>query len=405
MTGDLLVAVSETSRKISVLIVTPYFQPAWGYGGPVRSVWNLARGLVYAGAEVEVVTTDADPLGKVEVPSIRKEEGVSIRTFPRLFRSIPNVKTYYFASGLSRYLEERIPAADIVHAQGLYVFPTYISSRKCGGHAKPFVISLRGSLGQWGLRQKAFKKQIYIHLVEKKSLGLSSSVHYTLHSEQDEAPDWAKSLPHTVVPNGIEFEPLSDGTSWRKKFEFPEGEYVIGMIGRIHPKKGILILLEAMARIVDNHPVRLAIVGDGEAHDVRKTQEDVQRLGLGKYVTFTGLLSHKDVTEAYAAIDLLALPSQEENFGNVVIEALAQNTPVAISPHVGLASWISEKNLGHVIPQNPEDWSEFLTALPEKRPDKARNLRTIAEDHFDYRKVGRRMLEAYRNIILTSHRS
>jgi len=294
---------------------------------------------------------------------------------------------------------------DIVHAQGLYVFPTYISSRKCGGHAKPFVISLRGSLGKWGLRQKAFKKQIYIHLVEKKSLGLSSSVHYTLHSEQDEAPDWVKSLPHTVVPNGIEFEPLSDGTSWRKKFHLPEEEFIIGMVGRIHQSKGIYILLEAMARISDNHPVHLVIVGDGEVKDVRNTQNEANRLGLGKYVTFTGWLSHEEVSEALAAIDLLTLPSYQENFGNIVIEALAQNTPVAISPHVGLASWISEKNLGHVIPQNPEDWSEFLTTLPEKRSVKARNLRSIAEDHFDYRKVGRRMLEAYRNIILTSRRS
>src|SRR5512134_3020431 len=95
--------------RLRVLIVTPYFTPAWGYGGPVRSVWNLARGLVAAGADVEVATTDASPSGKTSVPSFRSEEGVSIHTFRRIFGNTPKINTYYYAPTLDDFLDEMIP--------------------------------------------------------------------------------------------------------------------------------------------------------------------------------------------------------------------------------------------------------------------------------------------------------
>ena len=382
-----------------VLIVTPYFKPAWKYGGPVRSVWNLARGLVAAGADVDVATTDADPAGKVNVPAFRSEEGVSIFTFRRLFGNITKINTYYYAPSLSAFLEEKIPQVDIVNLQGLYTWPTLDASRRCARHRIPFLITLRGSLGSWGLRQKVLKKKLYLGIVEKKTVRLASSLHYTVSAEYEEAPEWVKHIPYIIEPNGVEFGPILEGVRWREKFKIPQEDFLIGMVGRVHPKKGIDVLLEAFARIAGAEGIRLVIVGGGEPQDMRVIQNEMVRLGLSRTVTLTGHIAGGAVSEAYAAIDLLALPSREENFGNVVIEALAQNTPVVVSPHVGLSSWVREQKAGEVIPFDTDAWAAYLRELPRRRMDKSPHLRTIAQSHFDYCIVGQRMLEAYRGIL------
>ncbi len=362
-------------------------------------MWNLARGLVVAGADVIVATTDADPTGKVIVPSFRSEEGISIYTFNRLFGNIPKINTYYYAPSLGAFLEKRIPQVDIVNLQGLYTWPTFSASRICARHRIPFIITLRGSLGNWGLRQKIIKKKLYLGIVEKKSVRLASALHYTVSAEYEEAPEWVKQVPFIIEPNGVEFGPILEGARWRKKIKVPQDAFLIGIVGRIHPKKGIDMLLEAFARTAGTEGIRLVIVGGGKPQDIRVIQNEVARLRLTRIVTMTGHIDGSTVSEAYAAIDLLALPSREENFGNVVIEALAQNTPVAVSPNVGLSTWVATQNVGDVIPLDPEAWAGYIRDLPRRRRDKTLHHRAIAQSHFDYRVVGQRMLDAYKRII------
>lgn len=383
-----------------VLIVTPYYAPAWGYGGPVRSVRNLARGLAAAGVQVEVVTTDADPAGRADVPPVRQEDGVVIRTFPRRFGQVAPFRMFFLADGMSAYLRERVRDFDIVHLQGLFVWPTRAGARACAEAGVPYVVSPRGSLGRWGLRQKALKKRIYIWLVERETLAAAAAVHYTLSAERDEAPAWARRLPGVVVPNGVEFAPPADGAAWRRRHGIDPSAFVVGMVGRIHPKKGIDRLLEAAARAVrEGKEVRLALVGGGEEAHVAAVRRDVARLGLEARVTFTGLLDGAEVAGAYAGIDLLALPSREENFGNVIVEALAQGTPVAVTEGLALADWIRERSAGTVLPPGPDAWARFLAALPDRASPKDPSLRERAEASFEYRAVAREMLDAYAGIL------
>lgn len=382
-----------------VLLVTPFFVPAWGYGGPIRAVLNLARGLARAGASVEVVTTDADPSGRTGVPQVREEDGVVIRTFPRSLPKMPKVGTYFHAVGLRRHVENTVGAFDVVHVNGLFVWSTVATARACVRQGVPFIVSPRGALDAWGLVRKRAKKRIYLRLVERRTISDAAAIHFTGSSERDGAPPWARMKRAVVVPNAAEFVPHVEGETWRVRHGFGLGEVVVGIVGRVHPQKGHDLLFEAMSRLPEEGRPRLAVVGDGEPSHLAAARETVQRLALHRQVVFTGLLRGAEIAEAYAGIDLLAVPSEGESFGNVVVESLAQECRVAVAPHVGLAEWLVATGTGEVVSREPSAWADLLARTLMTGRVRCGGLRSVAKAEFDLDAVGRRMIEAYREVV------
>ncbi|MBC7351309.1 MAG: glycosyltransferase family 4 protein [Thermogutta sp.] len=149
-------------------------------------------------------------------------------------------------------------------------------------------------------------------------------------------------------------------------------EPVILFVGRLINKKGVDILLEAFARVVQNVPSQLLIAGDGPERT--KLEEQAARLRVNDRVHFVGFQQPKDLPRFYCAADLFVLPSRTEPWGVVVMEALASGLPVVVSNLVGCyPDVINDDQVGRVVaPEDPHSLAEAMRDYLLKRPDKNR---------------------------------
>ena len=126
--------------------------------------------------------------------------------------------------------------------------------------------------------------------------------------------------------------------------------YVL-FLGRINWKKGLDRLLAAFARVDD---ARLVIAGNDEEQYRPALEERARQLGLADRVTFTGPVHGAGKAALLTGAQLLVLPSYSENFGNVVLEAMAAGRPVVVTPEVGLAPVVTSTGAGLVADGGPE---------------------------------------------------
>lgn len=129
----------------------------------------------------------------------------------------------------------------------------------------------------------------------------------------------------SIVPNGTDVTALAatDTAAWRRRVGLPVDAFVVGFAGRPEVScKDVPFLLQAMAGLPRH--LWLLLVGDGA--DRAEIEQRIGQLGLADRTVWTGWLDPP--TEAYAAMNVLAMPSRFETFGMVVIEAMAAGTPV-----------------------------------------------------------------------------
>jgi glycosyltransferase involved in cell wall biosynthesis len=196
----------------------------------------------------------------------------------------------------------------------------------------PYCISPRGSLVDGLIRKKSrFRKLIYLALFEKRSLRRAKFVHATSELESTEIRLLNIGIKNIeVVPNGINLS----------EYDLPNSTVHCGVsyilyLGRISWKKRIDLLLMAMPYI--NKQFELVIAGNDEEGELLKLTNVLKELQIENRVHFVGFIEGLKKVELIKNSSLLVLPSENENFGNVILEAWACRKPVAISKHVGLA--------------------------------------------------------------------
>jgi glycosyltransferase involved in cell wall biosynthesis len=194
-------------------------------------------------------------------------------------------------------------------------------------------------------------------------------IQYTTPEEAALAGDLGFRAPVAIVPNSFdcsEFQVPGDAAGFRDRHlgGFP-GRVVLSL-GRISHKKGIDILIRALPAIAERGPdVRLVIAGPDDEGLTSQLCALASAEGVEHLVVFTGMLREYERLAAFAAASVWALPSKTENFGNVVIEAMAAGVPVVISPEVNLASEIASVRAGLVRERIPERFAEAITSLLE----------------------------------------
>jgi glycosyltransferase involved in cell wall biosynthesis len=165
---------------------------------------------------------------------------------------------------------------------------------------------------------------------------------YTHAEEQRLAESAVKGLPRGyVAPLGADCPPDEPRQVLAEDFlaRRPElrSKRRVLFLSRLHPKKGLDLLVPAMAIVRRRMPdARLVLVGDGDAEYVAAVRKMVATAGLGDVVTFTGALAGREKWSAFAAAELFVLPSYQENFGLVVVEALSSGVPVLLSRRVNI---------------------------------------------------------------------
>lgn len=282
---------------MKVLLSCASFLPS--YGGPARSVSRLGRALAEAGLEVALWAPDG-----------------STRTSP-LCSPIENLA---MLDGPPEAAVSCFGRPDVWHDNGIWLAHNHAIASLSKRQRLARVVSLRGMLEPAALRHRAWKKTLAWPLYQRRDLMTANRLHATSHQEAAHIEARGLGPGIGVIPNGADLPPLIDGGLK------PSARTAL-FLGRIHPIKGLPMLLEAWAR-VRPQGWTLKIAGPDETGGLADLKRTVEGRKLGGAVEFLGSVEGETKEALYRSADLFVLPSYSENFGMAAAEALSYGVPV-----------------------------------------------------------------------------
>jgi len=352
-------------------------------GGPSRSVPLLVRALAREGLDVAVATPEGEAESAVSPEAAALAEvGVPRRALPRE------------ASEVRRL----VGTARLVHVHGCWLPVTHrvhVAAKRAG---IPVVLSPRGMLEPWALRHKRLKKLAAWLLYERRDVRNAAVLHATAELERAGLARLGLINPIAVVPNPIEV-PALDALPARPRASDRRRRALF--LSRIHPKKGIDLLLEAWSKV---RPPgwELVIVGTGDRGYCAGLEAQVRQIGLTGEVRFAGHLEGTEKWAQYRASDLFVLPTRSENFGMVVAEALAAETPVIVTDAAPWAA-LPARGCGWCVPVSAEALAaaleEAVGASDEQREAMGVEGRRFVERSFSPTAVAGEIRDLYRWVL------
>ncbi len=371
-----------------VLHVSPSYFPAFQFGGPIQSVQLLNKTLRRQGVEVDVFTTNAGLEGRADIPvnQWQRVEGVPVKYFP-----YQGYIHYNFSIPLWQELHKRVKEYDLVHITAVWNFPVLAAARACQQAGVPYIVSPRGTIYPETIALKsASLKKGYYRLFARQYLNRAAAIHFTARDEQLRVMDHLKlSSRAVVIPNGLELDEMGAALAEETARQLPaalEGKRYLLFLGRLHPKKGLDLLIKAFSIVHQQFPdVHLVLAGpdsDGYGQVIR---QQIAGVGMDKNVLFTGMLTGTDKLAVLQCAELFVLSSYSENFGMSVVEAMAAGIPVVISRAVGISAEVEKLRAGVVTELTPASIAMGIQALladPAARSTIARNGRQMVADYF-----------------------
>lgn len=370
--------------------VTPSYYPAFVYGGPPESAHQLSRHLARAGAEVRVLTTDANgPTLTVDVDTTRAvtmEPRLSVRYCPRrLPESV--------APSLLALLPGYVAWCDVVHLNAVYNFTTFPALLAARAAGKPVVWSARGALSRWKETRRAGPKAAW----EQGCRALAprrTVLHVTSETEEQQAAARMKGMRTAVIPNGVEVPSEAPRPA-------PSETLRVLYLGRLHPIKGLENLIAAAGVLLRGGERRFTITlaGGGDPGFTGALRAAVAEQGLGEHVTFLGEVPPSEKGRLFAAADLFVMPSFTENFGLAIAEALAHGVPV-IAGQGTPWSGLTDHDAGLWVPNDPESLAAAIAAM-RGRPlvEMGARGRAWMERDFGWGRVAADMLALYARLV------
>lgn len=336
--------MTEPTNPIRVAHITPTLSRRGG--GVAEYLWSLVREGRGAGLESFVAgladdQTEADLAGYAQ-------------TGAEVFVGKPvGLAGVGLSFELSRFLRYGLPPVDLVHSHGLRMLPAYEARRLASRRHIPRVVSPHGQLDPWIQAHGAFRKSVLNVLYEHRNLRTADCLHATSFEEARRIRDYGLDRPIAVAPIGIDapaFDRPRDEAFIQQRFPELVGCRRLIFLSTIYKKKNLPLLAEAWVRLQAKFPDwRLVITGPDFANDSEIARDILLRGGANGRFTITGPVWTEEKQRLLASCDLFCLPTQGENFGIAIGEAMAAGLPVITTQN---APWpeLRDFNAGWWVP-------------------------------------------------------
>lgn len=356
-------------------------------GGPTYSVPRLCKALGELGAKVDLMAVSEGSAQEFSNGNYCE------RRFIWDYVDMPVLSAIRASSALTRTLCREARVADVIHNHGLWLMPNVYAGREAHRAQRPLIVAPRGMLGPAALTFSRLKKQAFWHLLQKSAVAAAACFHATSEQEYDEIRAFGLRNPVAVIPNGID---VDDAGVLETRGQTAR---TVLSLGRIHPKKGLDVLLRAWARVESTHPDwRLRIVGPSENGYGSALKVLANSLEL-THVSIEDALYGADKARAYRDAELFVLPTLNDNFALTVAESLAARVPVIATrgaPWKGLVDegcgwWIDHgiEPLTAALSQSMAMSQQHLAAMGE------RGRAWMIRD-YSWQRVAGDMIELYR---------
>lgn len=391
---------------MKVLHVIPYMHPSGG--GPPVVVDRLCHELNQAGVEADILTTDlytqdgnlswkTDWLSqdRIDIQPVKKQTPYAESSYLRsVFRK--SVKNY-----------------DLVHLHTLWSYCSRVVKKYCLNRDIPYAVMPHGMLDPSSLQRKALKKQIYGKLIEYPVLRKSAGLFLTHPEEERLARESVSGLPPGYITALGADAPPADRETLKQEFyeRYPEYEHhpTVVFLSRLHEKKGLDLLIPAFRIVTESMPdAHLLIVGAGDRLYESEIRNLIRKHRINDNATMTGNLSGRWKWQAMAAGKVFVLPSYQENFALVVVDAMSLGLPVLLSNRVNICSEVVEAGAGLECELNPEHIAEqlmWLLSSDEACVTMGEWGQELVQREFTWKRCAERTLAAYHAILEDYHSS
>jgi glycosyltransferase involved in cell wall biosynthesis len=378
-------------------------------GGPSQAILPLCASLITHGLEVLLASTD-DGLPAYQTPGGPKRATITrYKNSPAIFFPAQLGASFKYSRPFASWLNQHVSDYDLVHIHAVFNHSSIVAARACRKHDVPYIIRPLGTLDPWSMKQKSFRKKVFLRAGVKTMLTGASAIHYTANGEQQAVESSLGLKRGAVVPLGVE-PPHSPGIDAVTKLaaHFPElldRPYVL-TLSRLLPTKGIHVLLEAFVSLIRSKEFRawrLVIGGEGPSEYVALLKRIVEDHDAKDSVVFAGWLEGEHKEAVLQNASLLGLPSSHENFGLCVMEALACGVPVLISPNVNLASEVESARAGWITGVEKELIERKLAEIfssSEERLRRGQAGRNLAA-RFTWPEIAKQLVTVYSSIVPT----
>lgn len=347
-----------------ILHLSPYYRPAYAFGGVVRAVEGLAGALAKRGHQVTVLTTDAlDQKRRYGGAADEWIDGVRVLRRPNAapwLRGRLNLST---PRGLKKTAAAVLPDVDVLHVHEFRTVENLLATPTAQSLNKPIVLSPHGTLALGTGRSRL--KAGWDRLFSRRMARRVDHVIALTETELDDAKTFWQALVQpqmptfSVIPNGIHlrhFADLPDAADFRRRYDLGEMPTVLFM-GRLQRRKGLDVLIQAFQQANVEHS-RLLIAGPDEG-----MMKAIQALAAGdERIVVTGYLSGEERWRALAAGDVFALPAVGEGLSIAALEAMAAEMPVILSPGCNMNE-VEAAGAGYVAAASADAFAAKLRLL------------------------------------------
>lgn len=285
---------------------------------------------------------------------------------------------------------------DIVHINCCWIPSCAFIQRWTQRWGYKVVLTPHGMLEPWIMMRHYYTRKLpALCLYQKTVIIKSNYLHATANSEKENLLKLGYNRKIEVIANGIDVDKVVMKTSWERKKE-------ILFLSRIHVKKGIAFLIEAVAVLKKElRGYKINIAGEGEESYIYELKQMACKLGVSNYIHFIGGVYGNRKWKLFRNADLFVLPTHSENFGIVVAEALACGTPVMTTKGTPWSE-LETENCGWWTEIGAEPTIDALRAFLQLSTDElekmGRNGRQLVESKYSSKKVAEDMVNLYKKI-------
>lgn len=352
-------------------------------GGPAMSTYLTLKGLREQGVDAEIIMFPLNDEDKLRGEDVPMHFATSTPKTPLGFA--PTYKKDILSLG----------EYDIYHAQGVWQWNTYALASAARKAGKPYIITPRGMLYPQDIaKSNTFFKRLSLKLRLLDDLNRAACVQVTCDEEMRHCRNLGVTAPIAVIPNPVEI----------KDYPYKKLDNVrrIGYLGRVSRRKNIEGLIEAFHELGDEaRGAEVLIIGSGDMEYESYLRRLIDKYEL-KNVRFTGFLTGEEKDKALASCSVLAMPSEFENLGNVVLEGLVRGIPCIATTG---SPWeeLNTRHCGWWVPYTQTDINNAvrlaLTASEETLVEMGRNGRQLMEARYSVESIAQQMKKLYEWIV------
>lgn len=287
---------------------------------------------------------------------------------------------------------------NIFHVNGCWSPGCVLTQKWAQQAGYKVVLTPHGMLEPWIMKRHYWTRKLpALWLYQKRAVAKADCLHATAESEKENLLKLGYNRNIEVIANGIEVDSIAIKPSWKRNRQ-------ILFLSRIHVKKGIEFLLEAVAMLKERlQGYTVYIAGEGDAAYIDQLKTKAQSSGIGQLVKFCGGVYGDEKWRLFRQADVFVLPTYSENFGIVVAEALASGTPVVTTqgtPWEELQTyrcgWWTEIGTQPLV----DALNGFLSLDEQELEAMGENGRRLVEEKYSVKNMAEAMVRLYDKVLM-----